>query len=483
MSAINDLFTLLSGYVWDALVYILIAIGLTITISSRFVQFRYFGRMFNVLRNAFHHETGHISSFQALMLSVAGRVGGGNIGGVAVAITVGGPGAVFWMWMIGLMGMATSFFECSLSQLYKVSEPDGTYRGGPAFYVERGLGHQWKWLPGIYSILLLLTFGFAFTGFQAVTVSTSMADAFGIDKYVTAIALAVALGLILFGGIQRIAAASEFIVPIMAIGYILIAVVVILMNLAEIPSVIARIVSEAFVPSAAVGGGIGTAIMMGVKRGLFSNEAGLGSAPNVAAVAYVKHPCNQGTVQAFSVFIDTIIICSCTAFIILLSGVYQPGAANVEGVVLTQSSLADHVGEWGRAYVSVALMLFAFSSMLYNYYLGENGIGYFSDKSQVPFAILKMLTLAWVLYAGTQSFGDILVFSDLTMGLLAIVNLTALVLLLRPMLRLLGDYDRQIKAGVEDPVFDAQKFADLDIDRDAWVFDEEVLPAHAQPAE
>ncbi|WP_299618975.1 sodium:alanine symporter family protein [Pelagibius sp.] len=483
MSALNDVFNMLSGYVWDALVYILVIVGLTITFTSRFVQFRYFGRMFNVLRTAFHHEGGHISSFQALMLSVAGRVGGGNIGGVAVAITLGGPGAVFWMWMIGLMGMATSFFECSLAQLYKTAEPDGSFRGGPAYYVERGLGTNWKWLAGIFSVLLLLTFAFAFTGFQAVTVSTSMEDAFGLNKYITAIVLTVALAAILFGGIQRIAAVTEFIVPIMALGYILIAIVVIVLNIADIPGVIARIVTEAFAPSSAIGGGIGAAIMMGVKRGLFSNEAGLGSAPNVAAVAYVKHPCSQGTVQAFSVFIDTIIICSCTAFIILLSGVYQPGAADVQGVVLTQNSLADHIGGWGEAYVSVALMLFAFSSVLYNYYLGENGIGYFSDKNPLPFTVLKVLTLVWVLYAGTQSFGDILVFSDLSMGLLALVNLTALALLLKPMLRLLKDYDDQIKAGVAHPVFDPEKFSDLRIDKDAWVFDDEVPAGKTQPAE
>ena len=483
MSALNDVFNLLSGYVWDALVYILVIVGLTITFTSRFVQFRYFGRMFNVLRTAFHHEGGHISSFQALMLSVAGRVGGGNIGGVAVAITLGGPGAVFWMWMIGLMGMATSFFECSLAQLYKTAEPDGTFRGGPAYYVERGLGANWKWLAGIFSVLLLLTFAFALTGFQAVTVSTSMEEAFGLNKYITAIALAVALAAILFGGIKRIAAVTEFIVPVMALGYILIAIVVIVLNIADIPGVIARIVTEAFAPSAAIGGGIGAAIMMGVKRGLFSNEAGLGSAPNVAAVAYVKHPCSQGTVQAFSVFIDTIIICSCTAFIILLSGVYQPGNTDVEGVVLTQNSLADHIGGWGEAYVSVALMLFAFSSVLYNYYLGENGIGYFSDKSPLPFTVLKVLTLVWVLYAGTQSFGDILVFSDLSMGLLALVNLTALALLLKPMLRLLKDYDDQIEAGVAHPVFDPEKFSDLRIDKDAWVFDDEEAAGKTQPAE
>ena len=475
MSALNDVFNLLGGYVWNALVYILVFIGLTFTLASRFVQFRFFGRMFRVLHSAFHHQSGHISSFQALMLSVAGRVGGGNIGGVAVAITLGGPGAVFWMWLLGIIGMATSFFECSLAQLFKRAEPDGSFRGGPAFYIVQGIGKQWKWLAGIFSILLLLTFGFAFTGFQAVAVTESMEDAFGLDKYITAIVLAVALVAILFGGIRRIAVVTEIIVPVMAVGYILIALVVILLNLTEIPSVVARIVSEAFVPDAAIGGGLGAVIMLGVQRGLFSNEAGLGSGPNAAAVAYVKHPCAQGVVQAFSVFIDTIIICSCTAFIILLSDAYQPGNEGVEGVILTQASLAEHVGEWGRAFVSIGLLLFAFSSALYNYYLGENGVSFFRDKDPKVFTILKILTLIWVFYAGTQEFGDILAFSDFTMGLLALVNLFALVLLIRPALHLVRDYDKQLKSGVKEPVFDPDHYKHLDIDREAWTFDEETV--------
>lgn len=344
---------LLNDLLWSkVLIVVLIGLGLWFTIGSRCVQFRHFGRMFRILgaNQAFARDKhGHISSFQALMLSVAGRVGGGNIAGVAVAITLGGPGAIFWMWMVGLIGMATSYFECTLAQAYKTAEPDGTYRGGPAHYIARGMGRRWKWLAAVYSVLLLLTFGFAFSALQSYSVATSINDAFGIPVSVTGGILAVIVGAIIFGGVKRIAKVAEVLVPVMAVGYIAIALVVVVLNLGELPGVLALIVKSAFGLEPAIGGGIGAAIVMGVKRGLFSNEAGLGSAPNVAAVAYVRHPASQGIVQAFSVFIDTLIVCSCTAFIVLLGDVYQPGTgAQVGGVALTQASLAGLVGEWGR---------------------------------------------------------------------------------------------------------------------------------------
>ncbi len=460
LDVLNDV---LWGYV---LIYGLIAAGLAFTFASRLVQFRYFGAMFGILRQAFHHEAGHLSSFQALMLSVAGRVGAGNIAGVAVAITLGGPGAVFWMWMIGLIGMATSYFECALAQLYKNAEPDGTYRGGPAYYIERGL-HQ-KWLAGVFSVLLLVTFGFGFNALQSYTVASSFQDAFGIPTWLTGVALVVVLGLIIFGGIKRIAAAAEIIVPVMAIGYILIALVVILLNLAEVPGVFMLILRSAFGLEEAFAGGMGAALAMGVRRGLFSNEAGLGSAPNVAAVAYVRHPANQGIVQAFSVFIDTLIICSCTAFMILLSGIWSPELQELSGVALTQSALADHVGEWGRSFVSIALMLFAFSSMIYNYYLGENSLNFFSEENKTLFNGFRALTLALVLWGSLQDLSTVFAFADVTMGLLAVVNLAAVLLLIKVGLRIINDYDEQRRAGIAQPVLDPAKFADLDIDHEAW---------------
>jgi AGCS family alanine or glycine:cation symporter len=474
LAALND-------FLWgQLLIVVLIAVGIFFTVGSRFVQFRYFGKMFSVLRGATHHEKGHISSFQALVVSVAGRVGSGNIAGVAVAITLGGPGAIFWMWVIGLMGMATSFFECSLAQLYKRAEPSGAYRGGPAYYLSHGIGQ--KGLAAIYSVLLLLTFGFGFNAVQAYVVATSVNSSFGIPTWATGLVMVVLLGATIFGGIKRIANVAEVIVPVMAVSYFLCAVLVIGMNITEVPAVLSHIVRSAFgLDSAvgggigrsafgldsAVGGGIGVAILHGVKRGLFSNEAGLGSAPNVAAVAYVPHPVNQGIVQAFSVFIDTIVMCTCTATIILLSDIYQPGAEGISGVTLTQEALASHVGAWGGGFVSVALLLFAFSSIMYNYYLGENSLNYFSEENKTLFNVFRVMVLALIFWGSMQDLGTVFAFADVTMGLLAIVNLVGLVLMYKIGMRLLRDYDSQLKSG-KPPRLNLEDYQDLDIDEAAW---------------
>lgn len=466
---INDL-------LWSkVLIVALIGLGLWFTVGSRFVQFRYFGRMFRILSasQAFARgQHGHLTSFQALMLSVAGRVGGGNIAGVAVAITLGGPGAIFWMWMVGLLGMATSYFECTLAQAYKKAEPDGTFRGGPAFYISRGMGPKWKWLAAVYSVLLLVTFGFGFSALQSYSVATSFHDAFGIPVLATGIGLAVVVGAIVMGGVKRIAKVADVLVPVMAVSYLTVALVVLAMNVGEVPAVLALIVKSAFGLEPAVGGGIGAAILLGVKRGLFSNEAGLGSAPNVAAVAYVPHPANQGIVQAFSVFIDTLIICTCTAVIILLGTVYQPGmAAEMGGVALTQASLAGHVGEWGRSFVSIALMLFGFTTIVYNYYLGENSLSYFSDRNKPLLAVYRALVIVLCGWGATTDLGTAFAFADVTMGFLALANLLALAVLFKPGLRIMRDFDQQIAAGTENPVFDPARFPDLDLDRAAWVLD------------
>ncbi len=466
-------------FLWTwVLIVLLVGIGVTFTIVSRFVQFRYFGRMFGILLQAFHHEKGHVSSFQALVLSVAGRVGAGNIAGVAVAITLGGPGAIFWMWIIGLIGMATSFFENTLAQLYKNAEPDGTYRGGPAYYIERGLGQ--RWLAAIFSILLLVTFGFAFSALQAYTVATSFEDAFAIPTWISGIGLVIVLGLIIFGGIKRIATAAEIVVPVMAIGYFGIALLVIATNITEVPGVFVLIFRSAFGLEEAFAGGIGAAILLGVRRGLFSNEAGLGSAPNVAAVAYVKHPANQGIVQSFSVFIDTLILCTCTAMIILLSDAFVPGT-EMEGVALTQSALASEVGAWGRSFVSIALMLFAFTSIMYNYYLGENSLNFFSEENKTLFNVYRAITLVLVMWGATQDLTTVFGFADLTMALLALVNLAALALLFKVALRVMRDFDEQMKAG-HAPVFNAERFADLNIDKKAWVIEHPALALASAPA-
>lgn len=456
----------ISDWLWSTvLVVLLVGIGTYFTVASRFVQFRYFRRMFSVLGSAFHHEQGQVSSFQALVVSVAGRVGGGNIAGVAVAISLGGPGAVFWMWVIGLMGMATSFFECSLAQLYKQREPDGNFRGGPAYYLTRGINQ--RGLAIVYSLLLLITFGFGFNAVQSYVVATSLHDSFGVPTWGSGVALVVVMGFVIFGGIQRIAAVAEIVVPVMALSYFAAALLVIGLNITEVPAVLSQIVSSALGFDSAVGGGIGVAIMQGVKRGLFSNEAGLGSAPNVAAVATVPHPANQGIVQAFSVFIDTIVMCSCTALIILLSDVYQPGAEGVSGIALTQSALAEHLGPWGGTFVSIALVMFAFSSIMYNYYLGENSLNFFSDSNQLLFNGFRVCVLLLLFWGAAQDLGTVFGFADLTMGLLGVVNLIGLLWMSKLALRILRDYDAQLAEG-KQPRLDPQAYADLDLDKNAW---------------
>ena len=390
---------LLNDLIWSkVLIVMLVGLGLYFSIRSRFVQFRYFTSMFQIFGQALQRKPGQLSSFQALMLSVAGRVGAGNIAGVAVAITLGGPGAVFWMWLVALVGMATSYFECSLAQLYKQNEGDGTYRGGPAFYILHGLGQ--RWMAIVFSILLLVTFGFGFNALQSFTVASSMHDTFGIPEWVSGIVLVCIIGLIIFGGIKRIAKFADVLVPVMAGSYIAIALFVIGSNISQVPETFMLIVRSAFGLEPAFAGGIGAAIIMGVKRGLFSNEAGLGSAPNVAAVAEVPHPAAQGVVQSLSVFIDTLIICTCTAMIILLSGTYTPGS-EVGGVILTQSALAAIVGEWGRVFISVALSLFVFTTLIYNYYLGENALGFFS-KSRAMVQGYRVLVIVLVMWGSTQ---------------------------------------------------------------------------------
>ncbi len=455
---------MLNDLLWGkVLIFVLIPLGLWFTIASGAVQFRYFGHMFAIMGQAFRHEQGRLSSFQALTLSVAGRVGGGNIVGVAVAISLGGPGAIFWMWMVGLIGMATSFFECSLAQLYKRQDSEGVFRGGPAYYIEHGLGQ--RWLAVLFSILLLMTFGLAFVALQSYVVAGSMRDSIGLPSWASGLLLVTMLGGIVFGGIKRIASVTEWLVPIMGISYLLVALIVIGLNLSRVPEMITLIVQNAFGYGPALGGGVGAAIILGIKRGLFSNEAGLGSAPNVAAVAWVPHPGAQGVVQAFSVFIDTLLMCTCTAVIILLAGL-DGDVSNP--VALTQDALATHVGEWGRIFVSIALLLFAFSSIMYNYYLGENSINYLGGDSKKQVIVFRALVLGLVFWGSVQDLGTVFAFADLTMGLLALVNLVAITLLWPVARRLLKDYDSKRREVGGEPVLNPDDFNDLDIDPQAW---------------
>jgi AGCS family alanine or glycine:cation symporter len=470
MEMIESLFGVIGDLTWGwALVPFLVVIGLFFTVATGFIQFTYFKRMFRVLSGKYQSDDPNaISAREALLISVGGRVGGGNIAGVAVAITLGGPGAVFWMWAIAIVGMATSLVECSLAQLFKEKESDGMFRGGPARTIIQGLGSDYRWLAIIYAVCLIAAFGIGFPAFQGNTVAGAAADSMGINRYITGLVLTVGTGFIVYGGIHRIAKAADVVVPVMALIYIGMSMIVIVMNIGEVPGIVVSIVSNALGFEEAVSGGMGAAIAQGLRRGLFSNEAGLGSAPNVAATADVRHPISQGITQSFSVFIDTIVICSCTAFVILLGAVYVPGAEGIDGVALTQQSLVWHLGDWSQYFLTGAILLFAFSSIIYNYYLGENAL---TVMTHHPAALhVFRFVLMGIVFLGAVAPGAtaIFFFSDPMMGILAIVNLLALLMLFPIAKRLIVDFAEQLKAGVDRPVLDPEKYSDLKIDPNAW---------------
>ncbi len=470
MEFIEGLFGIIGDLTWgQSLVPLLVVFGVFITALTGFVQFEFFRRMFRVLsKNNQSADPNVISARAALLISVGGRVGGGNIAGVAVAITLGGPGAVFWMWSIALVGMATSFVECSLAQLYKRRQPDGSFRGGPARSILHGLGENFRWLAVVYAVCLIAAFGLGFNAFQGNTVAGAVKDSLGIDRTITGGVLAVIAGFIVFGGIKRIAKVADIVVPVMATAYIAMALLVVVLNLTEVPAVLWSIIANAFGWEEAVGGGMGAAIANGLRRGLFSNEAGLGSAPNVAATADVRHPISQGITQSFSVFIDTMFICSCTAFIILLGDVYVPGAEGVDGIALTQQSLVSHLGGWTQYFLSFMILLFAFSSIIYNYYLGENALTVIT-KHPMAINVLRVVIIG-IVFLGATAPGatSVFFFSDPMMGILALVNLVVIMMLLPTCLRILADFRKQLKEGIARPLFNPDDFADLDLDRAAW---------------
>jgi AGCS family alanine or glycine:cation symporter len=432
------------------------------TLRSGFVQFRMIGEMFRQLVNSNerHRDEGvkHISPFQAFVVSLASRVGTGNLAGVATAIAVGGPGAVFWMWIIALLGAANAFVESTLAQLYKRRSAD-SYIGGPAYYIELGL--KCRPMAILFSVLTIVTFGFAFNTVQSNTLCEAVENAFGIDRLYIGIAITVSTLIIIFGGIQRIAKVSSLVVPVMAVGYILLAFTVVAMNIGSLPEVLKTILNSAFGAEQIVGGGMGAAVMQGIKRGLFSNEAGMGSAPNAAATASTSHPVKQGLIQTLGVFSDTLVICSCTAFIILASGVELGG--ELDGVRLTQEALTSQIGITGRIFVAVAIFFFAFSSIFGNYYYGEANVRFITSSRRV-LNIYRIIVGAMVMSGALMSLKMVWSLADLTMGLMTLCNIVALVLLGRQALLLLDDYRRQKREG-KDPVFDkraVKEFAEND---------------------
>jgi AGCS family alanine or glycine:cation symporter len=460
--AIYAVMTPVSDFVWTyILFYLLFGAGVVFTVATRFMQFRMLGHMIRITFDSRSSDQG-VSSFQALATSLAARVGTGNLAGVALALWVGGPGAVFWMWMTALVGLATTFIECTLGQVYKIHYADGVYRGGPAYYIERALGQ--RWMSIIFAVFLIIAYGFAFSGAQANTIAKGMEGAFDIPTWATGITLVVLAGIVVYGGLRSIAKTAEKIVPLMAIAYFLVAVYILIANYEQVPGMLWLIVQSAFGFGPAVGGAVGYTIKVamenGVKRGLFSNEAGMGSTPNAAATAEVNHPAAQGLVQSFGVIVDTLIICSCTAVVILLSGVYdqmlatQTGGDSMQGIQLTQDAMADHLGGFGVGFIAIAIFFFAYTSILANFAYTEINLEYLAGKHhKKAVTILRPLILAMVMIGSMATLTFVWDFADLAMGLMATTNLIAILLLLPIALRVLKDYERQRAEGIEEPVF------------------------------
>lgn len=441
LNAVNDI---LWTYI---LIGLLLGTAVYFTVRTRGVQFRKFQSMVRLLGERDDTHDAHkpherVSSFQAFAVSIASRVGTGNLAGVATAIAVGGPGAIFWMWVIALLGSASAFVEATLAQLFKIKNPQGGFRGGPAYYIQKGLGCRW-WAV-LFAVLITVTFGLAFNSVQANTITAAAFNAMGWPVWATGIPITVLSLLVICGGIHRISRFSEIVVPGMAVLYLLLALVILAMNITNIPAVFAMIIEGAFSGSAAAGGGIGAALMMGVKRGLFSNEAGMGSAPNVAATACVSHPVKQGLVQTLSVFTDTLLVCTCTAIIILCSGLFADGASGIE---LTQDALTSEIGPVGRYFVAVAILLFAFTSIVANYYYGETNLRFIKDSKALVWAY-RFVVGGAVLAGCVAELDTVWAAADLTMGLMALCNIIAILALGGLAVKLLKDYEAQRSRGL-----------------------------------
>ncbi|WP_010677648.1 alanine/glycine:cation symporter family protein [Bacillus timonensis] len=447
-SALGDINTFLYSYL---LIILLVGAGLFFTIKTKFIQFRLIPDMFKIIaEKPPSDESGKkgISSFQAFTISAASRIGTGNIAGVATAIALGGPGAVFWMWMIALIGGATSLIESTLAQVYKIKDKsNGLYRGGPAYYIEKGLNKRWMGI--IFAVVITFTYGFVFNAVQANTISIAFEESFGANRAVVGIIIAVITGIIVFGGLKRVVSVTQIIVPVMAVLYIVIALLVVILNITELPNVLALIIKSAFGVEEAFAGMLGAAIMNGIKRGLFSNEAGMGSAPNAAATASVTHPVKQGLIQTLGVFIDTLLVCTATAAIVLLSDAYlQSGAASVN---LTQVSLVGNLGDWAGIFLAVAVFLFAFSSIIGNYYYGETNIE-FINESKIGLSVFRIFVVVFVMFGSIAKVQIVWDLADLFMAIMAVINLIAILLLWKIAKPVINDYINQRKQG-KNPIF------------------------------
>jgi len=467
----------LNGIIWSsALIYLCLGTGLYFSLRTRFLQVRHFGHMLKIMREGKSSEAG-VSSFQALTMSLSGRVGTGNIAGVATAIAIGGPGAVFWMWTVAFLGASTAYIEATLAQIYKELDDNGSYRGGPAYYIEKAMGQ--KWYAWTFAVATIIAMGFCLPGIQANSIVAAMNNAWEIPALGTASVLAIGLALIVIGGVKRIAHFAQVVVPLMAAGYILIAFTVVFLNIDMVPTVTKLIINSAFGLDAGYGAIIGMAVAWGVKRGVYSNEAGQGSGPHPAAAAEVSHPAKQGLVQAFSVYVDTLLICSATAFMILLTGLYNVEGA--DGTFLYQGLPGVDVGPayvqaafdtvlpgFGSSVLAIALLFFAFTTIVAYYYIAETNVMFINRKVHRPWLanLLKVLVLTSVMYGGLKSADLAWALGDVGVGLMAWLNIVAILILQRPALVALKDYEQQLDAGV-DPRFDPQN---LGIEKaDFWV--------------
>ncbi|MGG4396922.1 alanine/glycine:cation symporter family protein [Paenibacillus thiaminolyticus] len=444
--------------IWSyVLIVILVAAGLYFTFRTKFVQFRMAGEMVRLLGEGAGSSKGGqggVSSFGAFCISTASRVGTGNLAGVALAIAAGGPGAVFWMWLIALLGSATAFIESTLAQIYKVKDKGG-FRGGPAYYMEKGLNK--RWMGVLFAVLITICYGLVFNSVQANTLSLALESAYGMDRFWVGVVVAGLTAYVIFGGVQRIVKASEYLVPVMAGGYVLLALYIVVTNISELPAVIGLIFRSAFGFEQVAGGGLGAAIMMGIKRGLFSNEAGMGSAPNAAAAADVTHPAKQGLVQALGVFVDTLLVCSATAFIVLFSSAY--GAEDLTGIELVQAALANHIGSWAVGFVAIAVFLLAFTSVVGNYFYGETNIEFIKNSKKWLF-LYRLAVVGMVLFGSVAKVAIVWDLADLFMAFMAITNLIAIVMLGRIAFDALKDYREQKRQG-RNPVFHLSNFQSL----------------------
>ncbi len=474
-----DIINKINALLWSTpMLALVLGGGLFFTFKTRFMQIRLIKEMSSLMFSGIKGgktENG-VSSFQALSMSVASRVGTGNIAGVATAIALGGPGAIFWMWVVAILGAATSFVECTLSQIYKVKHGN-EFRGGPAYYLERGL--KSKVLAVFFAVATLIGYGWCLFTPQSNTIAASMNQAFGIPVAVSGAVLCVLFAVIIFGGVKRIASFAEKVVPFMAIAYIIVSIIIIVANFKAIPSVIALIVKSAFNAETAFAGMIGSAISWGVKRGIYSNEAGQGTAPHAAAAADVKHPAEQGLVQALSVYIDTLFVCSATAFMILITNKYNVigpdgefivnNIGNIDiGPVYTQLAVDSLFTNWGSMFVAVAVFFFAFTSIIAAYYYGETNLVYLLKKeNKNAITVLRFIVMGAVFFGAVKTSSLIWGFADIGVGVMAWVNIIGILIFHKPALKALEDYEKQKSQGINKPVFDPVKLGIEDADY--WV--------------